>query len=147
MNGDSAFVKQSAYGPASGITKQLQRLLLGRHQCKLNIELVLACAGRRHERKLIDRQRPDRPARDDEGDAAHGTGADLLEQSAHPVRIGRATEGQCARYGNGRHGPTGDEQDVVRQVPDRSMGLAALGVDAYEFAQREGGAGFGSQLG
>ena len=147
VNRDSALAEQSAHRPTPGVTKQLQRLLLGRHQRKLNVELVLACMGRRHQRELVDRQRPDRPIRDDECDAPHGTGVDLLQQAAHPVRIGGAAEGQRARYGDGRHGPAGDEQDVVGKISDRCMGLTALGVDTSELAQREGRAGSGSQLG
>jgi hypothetical protein len=111
-------------------------------------EFALHEVGRRHQGKLVDRQRPDGSPGHDESDAPHLTGNDLLEQRADTLGIGWAAEGQGPGDGRGRAGSAGDKQNVVRNgATDRGLGKPASGVDARERPRREGRPGGRGQLG
>jgi hypothetical protein len=90
-------------------------LLLRGDERKLDTaEAALCEVGRRHQGKLVDRQRPDGSPGHDESDPPDLTCDDLREQSADALGVGRAAEGQSAGDGRGWAGSAGDEQEVVR---------------------------------
>ena len=134
---------------ASRAPEQLHRLLLRRDERELDgVEPALGEVGRRHQRELVDRQRPDGSPRHDESDPPHLTGDDLLEQRAHALGVRRAAEGQGAGDRRGRDGSAGDKQDVVRnRATSGGPGQPASGVDAGQCPRREGRTGGRSELG
>ncbi len=70
--------------------------------------------GQQHQ--LVQRQGPGVAGGDREGDAADGTGVDLLEQVLEGETVGRAAKGESAGHRLDRLGPGRDQQRVVGQL-------------------------------
>ena len=138
---DAPLVEQRLDCVATAAAEDLEGPFVRRHQRQVDaLNSVGAEPGARHQRELVERQRPGRTPGNGESQAPCSPGGKVLEDGTDPVRVGGTAEGQRTGHRFHRQRSRGDEQDVVRDRADRRPRLVPGGVDALQGAEREGGA-------
>ena len=95
VQGDAGFVEQTSDGGAGRSAEHAQRLLLRGDQAQLDLGPVMSGAvGRGHQCQVVERQRPGRSGRLDEGQLVDSALAELVEQQPVAGAVAAVAEGQ-----------------------------------------------------
>ena len=119
---DPGLGEQRGDGGRGPLAEDRQWLLLGRDDADRQLDVHLIRAGGRHQRELIDRQRPGHARRDHEREVVDVAAVDILEQPAHLLIQTRVVKRHGFREARLRPGA---ERQQDRVVPDLRAGLGA----------------------